>query len=58
MLGITHSIPLLELCFRDMTIMKITHTHTKEPVGTWYYFSYLPDNAGEPPPTKEMKNIE
>jgi len=27
MLGITHTIPLLELCSRDMTIMKI---HTQE----------------------------
>jgi len=29
MLGITHTIPLLELCSRDMTIMKIKHTHKR-----------------------------
>jgi hypothetical protein len=52
-----NAIPLLELCFRDATTMRIIYTYRGSCEELIISSAYLPYDSYEPPPTKEIRDI-
>jgi hypothetical protein len=52
-----NALPLLELCSRDATTLRITYTHRGGCKELIVASAYLPCDSDEPPPTKKMRDI-
>jgi hypothetical protein len=52
-----NALPLLELCSRDTTTVRITYTYRGGRKVLIVASAYLPYDSDEPPPTKEMRDI-
>jgi hypothetical protein len=52
-----NALPLLELCSRDATTVRITYTYRGRSEELIVASAYLPYDSEEPPPTKEMRDI-